>query len=67
MAKTVADLLTDTLAETGVERIYGVSGDSLNGMTDSILRQGRIPVSRQELSMPPTITLEQMKASACSR
>src|SRR6202165_3894596 len=34
--KNVADLLVDVLAETGVPRIYGVSGDSLNGITDSI-------------------------------
>jgi len=34
--KKVADLLTEVLAEAGVRRIYGVSGDSLNGMTDSI-------------------------------
>ncbi len=34
--KRVADLLVDVLAEAGVRRIYGVSGDSLNGITDSI-------------------------------
>ncbi|MGO9437015.1 MAG: ubiquinone-dependent pyruvate dehydrogenase [Terracidiphilus sp.] len=34
--KRVADLLTDVLAEAGVRRIYGLSGDSLNGITDSI-------------------------------
>ena len=34
--KTVAELLVDVLAEAGVERIYGVPGDSLNGITDSI-------------------------------
>jgi pyruvate dehydrogenase (quinone) len=34
--KKVAELLVDVLAEAGVERIYGVSGDSLNGITDSI-------------------------------
>jgi pyruvate dehydrogenase (quinone) len=34
--KTVAALLVDVLAEAGVERIYGVPGDSLNGITDSI-------------------------------
>ncbi|MGA2537566.1 MAG: ubiquinone-dependent pyruvate dehydrogenase [Terracidiphilus sp.] len=39
---TVADLLIETLAAAGVERIYGVSGDSLNGITDSIRRQGKI-------------------------
>jgi len=36
MAKRVADVLVDTLAQHGVERIYGVAGDSLNGITDSI-------------------------------
>src|SRR5271168_2738494 len=36
MAKRVADLLVDVLVGAGVERIYGVPGDSLNGMTDSI-------------------------------
>jgi pyruvate dehydrogenase (quinone) len=34
--KTVADLLVDVLAEAGVRQIYGVSGDSLNGITDSM-------------------------------
>ena len=37
MAKNrVADLVTTVLAEAGVRRIYGVPGDSLNGITDSI-------------------------------
>ena len=36
MAKKVADLLVDVLAEAGVRRIYGVVGDSLNGITDSM-------------------------------
>src|SRR6266852_379057 len=39
MAKTIADLVVDTLVAQGVERIYGVAGDSLNGITDSIRRQ----------------------------
>jgi pyruvate dehydrogenase (quinone) len=34
--KNVADVLVDTLAGAGVARIYGVSGDSLNGITDAI-------------------------------
>ena len=41
-SKTVSDLLVQTLGAAGVERIYGVSGDSLNGMTDSIRRQKQI-------------------------
>ena len=36
MAKRVADVLVEVLAEAGVRRIYGLSGDSLNGITDSI-------------------------------
>ncbi len=34
--KNVADLLTETLIEAGVKRIYGVVGDSLNGVTESL-------------------------------
>src|SRR6202040_2933688 len=34
--KNVADLLVDTLAAAGVQAVYGVTGDSLNGITDSI-------------------------------
>src|SRR3984893_3215539 len=40
--KKTADLLIQTLAAAGVERMYGVSGDSLNGITDSIRRQDQI-------------------------
>jgi len=36
MAKKVAELFVEVLAAAGVERIYGVAGDSLNGITDSI-------------------------------
>ena len=37
---TVADLLVEVLAEAGVRRIYGVSGDSLNGITESMRVRG---------------------------
>jgi pyruvate dehydrogenase (quinone) len=40
--KTVSDLLVETLVAAGVERIYGVSGDSLNGITESIRKQTKI-------------------------
>ena len=36
MSKKVADLVVDVLLQAGVQRIYGVPGDSLNGITDSI-------------------------------
>jgi pyruvate dehydrogenase (quinone) len=42
MAKTVADQFAQILIAAGVKRIYGIVGDSLNGLTDSIRRQGKI-------------------------
>ena len=42
MAKKVADLLVDVLLEAGVQRIYGLSGDSLNGITESIRTREQI-------------------------
>ena len=32
----VADVFVETLLKAGVERVYGVAGDSLNGFTDAI-------------------------------
>ncbi len=40
--KKVAELLVDVLAGAGVRRIYGVSGDSLNGITESIRAKGQL-------------------------
>jgi pyruvate dehydrogenase (quinone) len=42
MAKTVADQFVATLAAAGVERIYGIVGDSLNAITDVVRRQKEI-------------------------
>jgi pyruvate dehydrogenase (quinone) len=42
MAKTVADQFVETLAAAGVKRIYGIVGDSLNGLTDAVRRHGKI-------------------------
>jgi len=39
---TVADYLAKTLAAAGVERIWGVTGDSLNGLAFSLDRVGSI-------------------------
>jgi pyruvate dehydrogenase (quinone) len=32
----IANIIVDTLASVGVKRVYGVPGDSLNGITDAI-------------------------------
>jgi pyruvate dehydrogenase (quinone) len=47
----VADVLVDTLVSAGVRRVYGVAGDSLNGITDSIRPRKEIswvPVRHEE-------------------
>lgn len=36
MAKTIATFLVDSLAEAGINRIWGVTGDSLNGISDAL-------------------------------
>jgi pyruvate dehydrogenase (quinone) len=41
MAK-VAEVLVQTLVDAGVKRIYGVCGDSLNGITDTIRKTKQI-------------------------
>jgi len=42
VAGTVADQFAEVLVTAGVKRIYGIVGDSLNGLTDSLRRQGKI-------------------------
>jgi pyruvate dehydrogenase (quinone) len=39
---TVADQIVETLKGAGVRRVWGIVGDSLNGLTDSIRRDGGI-------------------------
>ena len=41
--KNVAEVLVDVLVEAGVQRIYGVAGDSLNGITDTLRQREQIP------------------------
>ena len=38
--KNIAELLVETLAQAGVRNVYGIPGDSLNGITDSIRARG---------------------------
>src|SRR6201997_1279236 len=42
MAHLVADELISKLEEAGVERIYGIVGDSLNPVTDALRRSGKL-------------------------
>ena len=40
MKQTVAAYIAKTLESAGVKRIWGVTGDSLNGLSDSLNRMG---------------------------
>ncbi|AZN30633.1 ubiquinone-dependent pyruvate dehydrogenase [Flaviflexus salsibiostraticola] len=37
---TIAEFIVETLSTSGVERVYGLSGDSLNGFTDAVRQSG---------------------------
>jgi pyruvate dehydrogenase (quinone) len=42
MTQNIADTIVETLEKIGVERIFGVVGDSLNGITESLRRRKTI-------------------------
>src|SRR4051812_39647741 len=42
MAFNVSDLIVETLKNAGVRRVYGLPGDSLNGFTDALRRDGTL-------------------------
>ena len=49
----VAEQFVSTLHAAGVKRVYGVVGDSLNGITDALRKQGKIewiPVRHEEVA-----------------
>src|ERR1700692_1216978 len=39
---TVSEVFIETLVKAGVRRVYGVVGDSLNGLTDAMRTSGQI-------------------------
>ena len=48
MAKTIAQVLVDVLVQYNVRRVYGLPGDSLNGIMDAIRDSERKPLMRFE-------------------
>jgi pyruvate dehydrogenase (quinone) len=42
MPMTVADVMVATLKASGVRRVYGLPGDSINGFTDALRRDGEV-------------------------
>lgn len=53
MSANIAELIVKTLVAAGVQRIYGVVGDSLNGLTEALRQQKTIawiPVRHEEVA-----------------
>ena len=46
----VADLIAETLIQAGVKRVFGVVGDSLNGLTEASRRDRLIQVRHEEVA-----------------
>ena len=42
MGKNVSDQLVETLVDAGIQRIYAVTGDSLNHLNEAVHRNGKI-------------------------
>ena len=42
MTVTIADVMVAALKASGVRRVYGIPGDSLNGFTDALRRDGEV-------------------------
>ncbi|WP_263359206.1 ubiquinone-dependent pyruvate dehydrogenase [Acidicapsa ligni] len=42
MAKSAAEVIVETLVASGIKRVYGLPGDSLNGLTDAIRTHSEI-------------------------
>ena len=42
MSQNIASFITETLEQAGVKRIWGVTGDSLNGISESLRKMGTI-------------------------
>lgn len=42
MAKTIAELIVASLKNQGINRVYGLPGDSVNGFTDALRKDGTI-------------------------
>ena len=42
MTTSVADVMVAALKASGVQRVYGIPGDSLNGFTDALRRDGTV-------------------------
>ncbi|EDM34743.1 pyruvate dehydrogenase [Pedobacter sp. BAL39] len=68
MSKKVAEQLVDMLVEAGVERIYAVTGDSLNELNDAVRRNKNIRwihVRHEEAGAYAAAAEAELKGLAC--
>src|SRR5437667_12134136 len=42
MSQTISDIFVEHLVQAGVQRIYGIVGDSLNPVVDAVRRNGQL-------------------------
>ncbi len=52
MAKKIAEQLIETLVESGVERIYAVTGDSLNEVNEAVRKSNKIQWNMYGMKKP---------------
>ena len=68
MSKNISDQLVDTLVEAGIQRIYAVTGDSLNHVNEAIHRNKKIKwihVRNEETAAFAAGAEAQLKGLAC--
>jgi len=68
MSKNISDQLVETLVEAGIQRIYAVTGDSLNHVNDAVHRNGKIKwihVRHEETAAYAAGAEAQLKGLAC--
>ena len=68
MSKNVSDQLVEILVEAGIQRIYAVTGDSLNHVNEAVQRNGKIKwihVRNEETAAFAAGAEAQLKGLAC--
>ena len=59
MAQTAADILIDTMHQWGVEVIFGLPGDGINGIMEALRKRLTQSLIRLLPPLPAKITMEQ--------
>ena len=68
MSKNISDQLVETLVAAGIQRIYAVTGDSLNHVNEAVHRNGKIKwvhVRNEETAAFAASAEAQLKGLAC--